>query len=99
MPDPSPIPTRAAPPAAARPPHGGYPGVLPDAHRCYGCGSDDPMVCGTLCADCSWDEHCYSIAGIDPQFDPPDPRTPECCRRSRLASERRFADELRRTVS
>lgn len=74
--------------AEHRPAHGGRP--APE-HRCYGCGSDDPMACGTLCADCSWEEHLASIAHTGPAAEPDRP-VPECCERTRAERSKLFAE-------
>lgn len=60
-------------------------------HRCYGCGADDPMGCGNLCADCSWDDHLEGMAHTDSSFDGEvDKATPNCCRASRETERERL---------
>jgi hypothetical protein len=87
-----------------QPPHGGYP-TYPepqrcppptDVCRCYGCGSDEPMACGALCADCSWEEHLAAMAHTGQPSDEPHEDTPRCCAHSRRAEaaywSERFGD-------
>lgn len=60
-------------------------------HRCWGCGSTDLMAgCGSLCVDCSWEEHLAGIAHTG-DFDEPREGTPECCLASRAAERERRA--------
>ena len=56
--------------------------------RCYGCGSHDPMACGRLCADCSWEDHLAGMAhtGASWYDGKVDARTPECCLASRATA-------------
>ena len=52
------------------------------ACRCYACGTDDPMGCGQLCPDCSFEEATAGWTYQGPPFEPPREDTPACCLRS-----------------
>jgi hypothetical protein len=67
--------------------------------RCYACGSTEPMGCGELCADCSWEDHLVGMAhtGGSPADDPTHVKTPTCCRERRDARQaewKRLSAEL-----
>jgi hypothetical protein len=59
------------------------------ACRCWGCGADDPMTCGSLCADCSWESHLAGMAHTG-DFDEPREDTPTCCLRTRETERARW---------
>lgn len=58
--------------------------------RCYGCASDRPMACGSLCADCSWEDHCAGMAHTGSPYDEPHEATPTCCLASCAADAVRY---------
>lgn len=64
-------------------------------HRCWGCGSTSVPRCGSLCADCSWEEHLAGIAHTG-EFDYAHENTPPCCRVTfdAVADLRRVRDVL-----
>lgn len=60
---------------------------------CYGCGSDEPMACGVLCADCLWEDHLASAAHTGSPFGTvrdSHPATPGCCMASRNEADQRY---------
>lgn len=61
------------------------------ACRCWSCGADDPMGCGALCADCSWDDHCGGMAynGNTAENWEVKPDTPTCCREAHASTQNR----------
>lgn len=60
---------------------------------CYGCGSDEPMACGVLCADCSWEDHLASAAHIGSPFGgvrDSHSATPGCCMAIRNEADQKY---------
>jgi hypothetical protein len=47
--------------------------------KCYACGNDEPMGCGRLCVDCSWEDHLSHLAGTEEDYETPRNETPMCC--------------------
>ena len=65
--------------------------------RCRGCGGDEPMACGSLCADCSWEDHLAGMAHTGDSSEESHVSTPACCRASRAEERAYFAAERERT--
>lgn len=61
--------------------------------RCYGCGADDPMACGRLCADCSWEDHLAGMAHTGSPFgtvQDSHSATPGCCLANRNEADQKY---------
>lgn len=46
---------------------------------CWVCGDPQPMGCGNICADCSWEAHLESMAHTGHPDHATHPSTPTCC--------------------